>query len=87
MGQERGNLPNGKLRLLLLTAGNPLETLDVRKGWPKRGRWRLFHYDQTEEGEKTSEIPLKNVEDLATLLSKIKSASGKNKLFGTSTNN
>jgi hypothetical protein len=33
-----------------------LETPLVRKGWPKRGRWRLFHHDQTKMWD-TKEIP------------------------------
>jgi hypothetical protein len=40
------NLPNSKLRRFLQT-DRTRWIPGVRKGWPKRGRWRLFHYDQT----------------------------------------
>ena len=46
------NLPISKLRLFLLTAGNPLETeVFVRAGRNEVGG-RLFHHDQTEDCEK-----------------------------------
>src|SRR5882724_9180113 len=57
-GTGTANLRVSKLRLFLLTAGNPLETLGVRKGWPKRGRWCLFHDDQTEDCELSRKMPL-----------------------------
>jgi len=50
MGQEWRNLPISKLRLFLLTAGNPLETalLFERAGRNEAGGASPFHHDQTD---------------------------------------
>jgi hypothetical protein len=49
VGQEWRNLPISKLRLFLLTAGNPLETgLFERAGRNEVGEASPFHHDQTD---------------------------------------
>jgi hypothetical protein len=72
VGQGKDNLPISSLRLFLQTAGTRWIPV-VRKGWPKRGGWRLFHYDQTEDCETAA----RRCKYLSTALGRSKSSLGK----------